>query len=278
MQPQVNLNHELRTALAVILRDLAQSLATNNLKAERQTAAPAIFEDTKVDGFLPTQWPRLSSDIHDELAKIATHEFRRSYVPGREIYLYVAGSSGLSRLAKSLQLPVFKLGLTAQPDLLTRQHELRADHYAASIKEDGAYSSSAGFDDWEIRQTELRELPSNPLISSMSRAIRIKLPKGMSPKEFEKKLHQRLMPISLHKWSTSPDAAAHFAALGVSPNVARRYTAYQFGSAIRHSAAYEIYICRPRNDIAKIAALSAQIVRQHILAEQASKSRLQASI
>ncbi len=112
----------------------------------------------------------------------------------------------------------------------------------------------------------------------MSRAIKIKLPKEMSLKEFEKQLHRRLPPISLHKWSTSPEAASHFSALGISPNVARRYTAYQFGSETRYSAAREIYICRPRNDLVKIAALSAQIVRQHVLAEPASKSRLQAGL
>jgi hypothetical protein len=55
MNINANINHELRAALAVILHDLAQSLATNNPRAERQTAAPAIFEDTKVDGFMPTQ-------------------------------------------------------------------------------------------------------------------------------------------------------------------------------------------------------------------------------
>ncbi len=155
----------MRTALAVILRDLAQSLAINDLQVKRGAAAPAIFEDTKVDGFMPTQWPRLSADIHDEVAKLATHEFNRSYVPGRDVYLYLAGSSGLSRLAKSLQLPIFKLGLTAQPDLLTRQNELRADAYAASTKEDGAYSSRDGFDDWKSARPScesFRRTPSSP--------------------------------------------------------------------------------------------------------------------
>ncbi len=278
MQTQVHLDRELRVTLSTILTDIAQGLIANDPQAERRTAAPAIFEDSKVDGFMPTQWPRLSANIHGELAKLEGSEFRHGYVPGREVYLYVAGSSGLSRLARGLQLPVFKLGLTAQPDLLTRQNELRADHYASLIKGHGAYASNPGFDDWEIRQTELQEVPANPLITSMSRAIRVRLPKGMSLKEFERQLHRRLAPISLHEWSRSPEAAVHFDALGVSPDIARRYTAYQFGSAVRHSAAQEIYICRPRNDLTKVAALCMHIVRQYVLTKPASKSRTLASI
>jgi hypothetical protein len=100
----------------------------------------------------------------------------------------------------------------------------------------------------------------------------------MTLKQFEKQLHRRLVPISLHEWSHSSEAVAHFAALRVNPNVARRYTAYQFGSAIRHSVAHEIYICRPRNDLAKVAALSMRIIRRHVMTKPMPKSRALANI
>lgn len=100
------------------------------------------------------------------------------FAPGRDIHLYVAGSSGLGRHAKNLQLPLFKLGLSARLDLLTRQADLRADCDGDCIKSDGTYSANFGFDDWEIRQCELLDLPQNPIVGSTPRALTLRLPKG----------------------------------------------------------------------------------------------------
>jgi hypothetical protein len=271
MNIDMNLDQNLRAALAAILADLAQSLATHTRAGARETAGPVIFEDRASDGFVPTQWPRLSADIQEEVAKLQSHDFESRFRPGREIYLYVAGSTGLSQLAKTLQLPLFKIGLSAKPDLLTRQNELRADCYGSVINEDGEYAARPGFDDWEIRQSELRDLPQNPIIASMPRALKLRLPKGMSLRQFEKQLHQKLASICLYEWSKSPQASAHFRALRADYSLARRFTAYQFGSETRYSAAQEIYICRPRNDLAKVAALSMQIISGHVLAKPASK-------
>ncbi len=202
--------------------------------------------------------------------------FHRHFVPGEYVFLYTAGCSGLGVLARSLQLPIFKYGLSQQSDLLVRQQQLRVDRYGGCFKNGSRYPAMEGFDDWELRRCEVSKNGSGGLVTVMPRALQIQLPKSLSCKKFDKLLQKVLSPIALHEWVNSPDGREHLAALGVNPSIASRYTAYQFGTSTRYSRASELYISR-RGDLDRIVALIIEIIRRHVVGQPIVTSRCSVS-
>jgi hypothetical protein len=268
----LNLESELRTALSRILIDVGNTLALNVDEKSTATNAQVLFQKVEPEERLSTQWPRLPPVTEDQLPNFDHVEFRRRYVPQSPASLYVAGSSGLRQMHQTLQVPVFKIGLSQQPDLLVRQNELRTDAYAGLYKDRGRYTLTAGFDDWEMRQCSLgRKVSPNSPLKVQARGLEVTLPQSLSFTSFDKLLHSALRPIALAQWVMSSVGSNHFAALGVDPAVAIRFTEYKFGAAVRHSRANEIYIFRPREDLDRLCAVIERLVYDHVVTQSTPK-------
>ncbi len=260
-----NVNIELRTTLAGIFCELADALMAKRSTPVETANASIFIGAPRTVPRLTTQWPKLSVDSDQSSAWDLSHLAER-FVPGETVYVYAAGCSGLAQLGRQLQLPLFKLGLSQQSNLLIRQQELRTDCYGSAFKRDGQYESQPGFDDWEIRQLE-PNIPDLPFITGTQRALQIVLPESLSFKHFERQIDAILAPISLSAWIHTRDAQEHLAELPVDPAIADRFTVYGFGEANRLSRAAEICICRPREDVTKIAILACRIIRDHLAAQ-----------
>lgn len=260
-----HVNIEVRTALASLFSELADALMAGQTTRIEATRTPIFVGAQRTSPRLTTQWPKLSVDSGQKSPWDVTHLGER-FIPGETVYFYAAGCTGLAHLGRQLQLPLFKLGLSQQSNLLIRQQELRTDCYGSAFKRDGQYESQPGFDDWEMRQIE-PNVPDLPLITATQRALQIVLPESLPYKQFERQLDAELAPISLSSWINTRHGQAHLAELPVDPAIADRFTAYGFGEANRLSRAGEICICRPREDLAKIAVLVSRILRDHLAAQ-----------
>ena len=222
---------------------------------------------------LTTPWPRITrNDPANGMQASVDHPlFEKHFRPAQTLALYVAGCSSLSQLAAQTQLPLFKLGATLQSDLLIRQEELRIDRYGSAMKTATGYVDNKGWDDWQMRQLQATlTLSAASPIYPTPRALLIGLPETLPFQRFEKDLQGILDEISLTSWSTTTVGRQHFATLGIDPSVAQRYTTYRYGSRDRHMRSREIYICRPRSDLADIAARIEQLIVSHVLARVTS--------
>jgi hypothetical protein len=266
-------DQQLRRALVGVLSELIDTLQKGSAVSDAQPSSDCkMFQDLEPSKRLTTEWPRLSADLTLPPDPFHDDAFRRRFVPAESAYLYAAGCSGLCQLAKTLQLPLFKFGLTGNEDLLVRQQQLRIDRYAGSFMDGDQYLLTDGFADWELRQIEVSKLKSGALITVMPRCLHIRLPKCLPFHQFEKLIQHALQPIALHRWIETPEGREHLSGLSISPALGTRYTGYEFGSSTRYSRASEIYISRPRGDFDRVAALSIDIIRQHVLAEPIVRS------
>lgn len=263
-----NLSKVLHT-LAKTLLEVAGQLETDRLPTLALNCPPihATSHNTSAQR-LATPWPRIGRDDFANGSQITVDHplFRKNFRKGQTVALYVAGCSSLSQLAARCQLPLFKLGTTLQSDLLIRQEELRIDRYGSAFKTCSGYVNDDGWDDWEMRQLQASlTLSAASPIQCSPRALMMALPRSLPFGQFEKDLQKILDEISLTTWSTTTVGRQHFATLGIDPSVVQRYSIYRFGTRDRHMRAKEIYICRPRTDLAEIAARIEQMIISHVL-------------
>lgn len=259
----------LRSVLADIFGGLADTLKAQCSDSTADICnTPTLFRQTEPEERLTTPWPKLVVDSDGQgLWDLAVA--RQTFELGDVVRLYTAGCSGLANLAQRLQLPLFKVGVTQQSDLLVRQRELQTDRYAGHFKRHGKYALDQNFDDWEIRQIDTCNIPDLPFVSLTPRALVIQLPVSLTFRQFEQKLDELLAPISLSNWIDTDDGKRHLTALQLDAGVAERFTIYNFGSSSRISRASELCICRPRDDVPKIAALISRHLCDHLAAQPA---------
>ena len=274
----MNYNHNLAEVLQTIaatLSEVASHLEMTTSSPSPQTTNGPVIHAPPIPR-LTTPWPRLGrTNPTRSLQMTVDHpQFQRNFRQGQTVVLYAAGCSALSRLAIQSQLPLFKLGTTQKQDLLVRQEELRIDRYGSAVKTSTGYVDEGGWADWEMRQLQaVLTLSAACPIHYTSRALLITLPQTLPFRQFEKELQLTLEEISLTAWSMTPVGRQHFATLGIDPSLVQRYTGYEYGSRERHMRAKEIYICRPRTDIADIADRIEQMIVAHVLAQTQAVKR-----
>ncbi|MCP4560828.1 MAG: hypothetical protein GY873_16035 [Bosea sp.] len=234
-----------------------------------------------VTEWFPTQWPRIGGKTLLPLANSAftTKHFRATYEPGRLVFIYVAGcgedhrmptvATGLLGLARRLRMPIHKVSVTAQVNLRDRFRELNADHYGAlTISVDGYPCSDLGYDNWMAQHIlpNARPLEGSP-VGLAERCLAVRLPRDLSIREFDKRLHHRMRNAALNPWLQSKPGQAHCALLGVAPNEAMRATGYGFGEIMRASAAQEFYVFRPKGfDADRLIRIAETIIHAHVVA------------
>lgn len=240
---------------------------TKTSDTKQDLKAPVIFGRDMSNEAARTPWPRFGR-IADE-ALLQTTAFEESlhadYENGIDVFIYMAGCSGLQAKAKGYKLPLFKCGVTQVPDLLVRQRDLNSDAYGSVSMKNGQPVFESDWTNWEMRQAELLSPPdaASP-VRLMKRGLGVRLPAGLTPIYFEKELHRRLYPCALHIFATSKAGRKHFELLDIDPTSVPRFISYGFGEGSRLSLAHEIYICRPREDWTRLRLLAEAIVSQFL--------------
>ncbi|HEV2510372.1 hypothetical protein [Bosea sp. (in: a-proteobacteria)] len=231
-----------------------------------------------VTHWLPTQWPRIGGR---KLAMLPADAFelpayKQHYVAGGRIAIYAAGcgfdhansaATGLVGLARRLMAAVHKLSTTTQTDLRMRLEELNKDHYAAlTTSADGYPCSDLGFDTWMMQHILPRRLPlAGSPVAIGDRCLIVRLPAGMTPREFDKQLAYRMRNARLNSWLETPDGRRHCEYLGIAPAQLARGTVYGFNEALRRSDGEEIYFFRPKSfDADRLLRLAETIVYRYV--------------
>jgi len=242
------------------------------VNTEKLSKAPVIFGRDTSHEAARTPWPRFGRISFQDLDKSQPKaDFRRAdFESGLDIHIYMAGCKGLLGKAQDWKLPLFKVGVTAIPDLLVRQRDLNQDAYGSCFYENGQAISEEGWTNWEMRQLELsvEPDPASP-VKAVARGLRVRLPAGFAAEDFDKALHARLYPCALHAFARSAAGQKHFGLLGIDSVSVPRYIAYGFGSGVRFSAANEIYLCRPREDWSRLRIIAEALIGEFLAKQKA---------
>ncbi len=139
---------------------------------------------------------------------------------------------------------------------------------------DRSFLLSAGhLPDWltprRDRDLQWYELLGRPLagspVSVGDRCLVVRLPAGMTPREFDKQLAFRMKSARLNSWLRTPDGERHCQYLGIDPAQLARGTAYGFNEALRRSDGEEIYFFRPKSfDADRLLRLAETIVYRYV--------------
>ena len=252
-------------------------------RSKRQIGSPLLPPGSAgaVTEWFPTQWPRIGGKTLLPLAEDAfsVKRFLTAYQPGRLVFIYVAGcgedhrmptvATGLLGLARRLRMPLHKVSVTAQVNLRDRFRELNADHYGAlTTSADGYRCSDLGYDNWMAQHIlpKGKPLDGSPVVLA-GRCLAVRLPRDLSIREFDKRLHRRMRNAALNPWLASPAGRAHCDLIGIAPQEAMRATAYGFGEIMRASQAQEFYVCRPKGfDADRLIRIAEVIIHDHVVA------------
>jgi hypothetical protein len=217
--------------------------------------------------YLPTDWPVVGGrganlavpDIFDSDA------YRDAYRGGPKREIYVAASAGLGRVAKSLNMPIYKVSTCAENRMPDRMAELRADAYASTWFCGGRYVSDADYDDWfpshfRVTRPPLRKSP----VTAAPRAITVTLPDSMTPAQFDHEFDEAVRAAAIDEWVMSREGRDHCFFRGVEPAFAIRMTPYRHGGAARNSPARELACFRPKQDGNRLVAIAEIIILKHL--------------
>ncbi len=217
--------------------------------------------------YLPTDWPVIGGrganlavpDVFDSDA------YRDAYRAGPKREIYVAASAGLGRVAKSLNMPIYKVSTCAENRMPDRMAELRADAYASTWFCGGRYVSDADYDDWfpshfRVTRPPLRNSP----VTAAPRAITVTLPDSMTPAQFDHEFDEAVRAAAIDDWVMSREGRDHCLFRGVEPAFAIRMTPYRHGGAARNSPARELACFRPKQDGNRLVAIAEIIVLKHL--------------
>jgi len=152
------------------------------------------------------------------------------------VLLYVLGCAGCLRLSKDYGHPVYKVGITNDPDFDRRLSELQGDNYGGTIRIGNAVVTEPGFEKWVPLAIATSGHTSDPGIEILPRAIAIELPCGMTARSFDAALRKALEARAVHR--------------RVYPGKPDRLTAYVTGGnkeKARVSRASELYEFAPRD-------------------------------
>ena len=217
--------------------------------------------------YLPTDWPVVGGrganlavpDIFDSDA------YRDAYREGPKREIYVAASAGLARVAKSLNMPIYKVSTCAENRMPDRMAELRADAYASTWFCGGRYVSDADFDDWFPSHFRVTRPPRETVLSlrrhgpSPSRC-----PTSMTPAQFDHEFDEAVRVAAIDEWVMSREGRDHCIFRGVEPAFAIRMTPYRHGGAARNSPARELACFRPKQDGNRLVAIAEIIILKHL--------------
>ena len=255
--------------LAATVKDIQRSLET---LADSQNSAPVepipvTAHIARKYPYLPTDWPVVGGrganlavpDIFDSDA------YRDAYREGPKREIYVAASAGLARVAKSLNMPVYKVSTCAENRMPDRMAELRADAYASTWFCGGQYVSDADFDDWFPSHFRVSRPPAkNSPVTAAPRAITVALPDDMAPAQFDHEFDAAVRVAAIDEWVMSRSGRDHCVCRGVEPAFAIRMTPYRHGGAARNSPARELACFRPKSDGDRLVAIAEIIILKHL--------------
>lgn len=241
-----------------------------------------------VTHWLPTQWPTVGGKKLAMLPADAFEQpaYKHHYIAGGRIAIYAAGcgfdhvntaAAGLVGLARRLMAAVHKLSTTTQTDLRMRSEELNKDHYAAlTTSADGYPCSDLGFDTWMMQHILPRGRPlAGSPVSVGDRCLVVRLPAGMTPREFDKQLASRMKNARLNSWLKTPDGERHCQYLAIDPAHLARGTAYGFNEALRRSDGEEIYFFRPKSfDADRLLRLAETIIYRYVTTSPALRRNI----
>ena len=217
--------------------------------------------------YLPTDWPVVGGrsanlavpDIFDSDA------YRDAYREGPKREIYVAASAGLGRVAKALNMPIYKVSTCAENRMPDRMAELRADAYASTWFCGGRYVSDADFDDWFPSHFRVTRPPAkNSPVNAAPRAITVALPDDMAPSQFDREFDEAVRVAAIDEWVMSREGREHCIFRGVEPAFAIRMTPYRHGAAARNSPARELACFRPKSDGDRLVAIAEIIILKHL--------------
>jgi hypothetical protein len=169
-------------------------------------------------------------------SKIEKGSRSAAYDDVERVLLYVLGCAGCLRLSKDYGHPVYKLGITNDPDFDRRLSELQGDNYGGTIRIGNAVVTEPGFEKWVPLAIATSGHTSDPGIEILPRAIAIELPCGMTARSFDATLRKALEARAVHR--------------RVYPGKPDRLTAYVTGGnkeKARVSRASELYEFAPRD-------------------------------
>jgi len=255
--------------LAATVKDIPrklEALAVSQISAPVEPI-PVPARIARKYPYLPTDWPVVGG----RGANLAVPDFfdsdayRDAYREGPKREIYVAASAGLGRVAKALNMPIYKVSTCAENRMPDRMAELRADAYASTWFCGGRYVSDADYDDWfpshfRVTRPPLRNSP----VTAAPRAITVTLPDSMAPAQFDHEFDEAIRAAAIDEWVMTREGRDHCLFRGVEPAFAIRMTPYRHGGAARNSPARELACFRPKQDGNRLVAIAEIIILKHL--------------
>ena len=191
-----------------------------------------------------------------------TPEFQDVYRPGLTRLIYVGATPGLADRAKELAMPVYNISTTSPDRLAARIEEKRRDQYGAWRWIDGNWAWRPGFDGWFPSQIHPcgQRSPDSPVQAGV-RGITVRLPDGMTPKEFDDEFDAMTKHGALDAWSETEAGRQYCIARGIDPDSLKMATLYPGWT---YKPAYEICGFSIFKGTDRLIAISEQIIAKKL--------------
>ncbi len=184
-----------------------------------------------------------------------------------DVAIYLAGATHLRDHLKPLGITAFKIGATGCRDAGQRVEDLRRKSYASILKRphdnsDPGVILTSGHE-WFMVPLQHGWLDGGSLPDRIKLAdgiIRLEVPQAVTVEMVDRRLHDLLRPRTLNTYLTSADGQARLVEAGYDP-LARLHTRYTLMTrSPRLSLADELYLIRPRRELAAFVAMLGDMV------------------
>lgn len=218
----------------------------------------------------PTDWPKVGGRdlVLAETDLFQSAAFRERWKPsGERRAIYVGGCDGLRDLSRSLQIPVFKIGITDPDHVSARMKSLRRAAYGAVWFRDGeCVEDKTGWTSWFVSNLYGKYRPPSPAspVRVDPCTIYVDLPAGLHWTAFDAAFDAEAAKARLSTWIVSEEGLAHCRLLGVDPARYQRMTLYGGGTDGSLRQATEICCFSLYNGTDRLVEIAERIILRHL--------------
>jgi hypothetical protein len=190
---------------------------------------------------------------------------RKAFKGSVDLQIYVAGCKGLAYLHKAIGAPIFKIGTTEAPSPCDRLVDFGERSYGSLYRHDGAWTTSAGYEEWTALEPRLDTFPSlaSPVVI-LPASIGVRLPRNMSARAFDQALNERLRDVAVDRWVRAPGVPEQLQRSGTPPDLAIRATPVGHDGVRKVQEVAELYFFRKKYEFKGLVAMAEAIVLEAV--------------
>jgi hypothetical protein len=262
-------------SIAAWLKRLAESLLPSDaVEPENDSAQGATHAEPASNGLSPAdpyfrtvKWPQIGGPnfVAPPHGVFLSEAYRKRFVPGETITVYIAQCPGQKKVANVLGVPLAKVSTCGPGRLAGRIATLNRDAYGAVCDHPVKGVMEPGWNDWKTiaPRTKAARRPGSP-VEVLTDCFTVTLPSSMPRTKFEPAFDALVAEASISAWMATQKGKEYAAARGVPWRIGARATNYLRGGVLSVETAREIVVLRFHGDQDRLVALIERVILDHL--------------